>query len=127
MPNAFVSEAWNDLARWQALVLRQVAGGHDGLLLLVTEGVRARARCTLAFVLQAFGTAPAPQGAAGDAEHRAGLVPACTGGHGFVNQFDGHLFHRLKDQASSSMPQMAWAFFDSISNAAASASALSLR
>src|SRR5690606_8285161 len=43
----------------------------------------------------------------------------------FVNQGDGHLFHLQRNQSSSFVPQMACHFFDSVSSAAASASAFS--
>src|SRR5690606_27018503 len=36
-----------------------------------------------------------------------------------------HLFHLQRNQSSSFVPQMAWAFFDKVSSAAASASAFS--
>lgn len=62
--------------------------------------VWAGARRALAPILQAIGTAPATQGAASDTEHLAGLVLPRSGRCSLINQYDGHLFHRLGNQSS---------------------------
>src|SRR3546814_451108 len=118
----------HDLGRRQALVLRTIAYGQYPFPFLLGERLGAGFACrTLTPVSEGFSTAPAAQRPVRDAQHTASLVRACASCHSVVNQHDGHLFHRLGDQSSSPSPQMAWAFFDNVSNAAASASARSLR
>ena len=80
-----------------------------------------------ASISQVRGTTPAPKCARADPKHLTGLEVARTGCNGIINQLNGHLFHVRRNQSSSSVPQMARAFFDKVSNAAASASAFSLR
>src|SRR3546814_4909059 len=123
-----ISDWSSDVCSSVLLVLRTIAYGQYPFPFLLGERLGAGFACrTLTPVSEGVSTAPAAQRPVRDAQHTVSLVRACASCHSVVNQHDGHLFHRLGDQSSSPSPQMAWAFFDNVSNAAASASARSLR
>src|SRR5690606_25114842 len=81
------------------------------------------ARCPFASVNQTVGRASTAQCPACQPKDGAGFGLTRAGGGRFINEGNGHLFHLQRNQ--SSVPQMAWAFFDKVSSAAASASAFS--
>ena len=70
---------------------------------------------------------PAPQGPIADLQLGTGLGAPRAGGDGIIDQSNCGLAMWGADHASSSPPQIAWAFFLRMSSAAASARALSLR
>src|SRR5512144_1100897 len=70
---------------------------------------------------------PALIGADINTQLRAGRLQPCPLATGFLDQLNGLLAIREADQSSSSLPQIASAFFRNTNSAAVSASALFLR
>src|SRR5690625_3254872 len=126
---AFISQLRHDLARRHGGVLGLVADRHDGLPLLITQGVR-RQRTNRLRPPVGTDTAtrrPALVGARRDAQNPASGLQAGAGGASLVDQLNSIVAIRGADHSSSPSPQIARAFFDKVSKAAVSASAFSLR
>src|SRR4051812_9756578 len=126
---ALVRQAGHDLAGRQALEGLAVAGVQHGLAFRLGQrvaGCRPSSR-RAAILGRAVPGLPAPTGAGVDPELCAGLGAARAGRLGLLDQRDGALAIWGADHASSRSPQIAAAFFRSISSAAASTRAFSLR
>jgi len=123
-----VEQTHHDLLGRQAGVRRAVAHVEDRLLFGRRQGVSGyRPVNKRALVLaEAAVTGPALVRAGGDAQLTAGRLQAGALSTGLIDQLDSMLAIRGADHDSSS-PQIAFAFFRSVSSAAVSARAAFLR
>jgi len=102
-------------------MFRPITHGEDLLLFLCSQCMGAGLRTApFALTTSVLHQLPAAQRTVAQTGAPTGLVPACTALHRFSNQVMAILFYQLGDQSSSWLPQMARAFFDRVSKAAAS-------
>ena len=129
----FISQSRHNLGRWQAPVLRFIAGVQNGRLFSVSELVRlynALRLQTLILRHSAIFLPPAFQGALAQPHQVGSLVACSTIDHGFVEVIQEPCTLVQRSQLSSlsgSSPYKASSFFDSTSNEVVSARARSLR
>jgi len=126
-----IRQNWHDLPRGQSSKFRLIAGEQDPLPLFCAEAVGDMAMTTFASIDSASITlelpAPALQRGEAHAQQTSEFASPGTGRYGGIQDLQRPAAINRSGQSSSASPQKAWIFFEAISNAAASASALSLR